>query len=139
MTLLPDSGEPRNLMAGTVLDTAAKPALLTDATWQHLNERYQLRGELGEGGQAVVLLVKERAAPQRRLAIKVYHENTEVARKLFDHECRVLASDHLPQDLVVGYVQCVSESIFAAVCGPRTHRRQADCRVRSSRPVDVRG
>ena len=109
MTLLPDSGEPRNLLAGTVLGTDTKPALLTDATWQHLSERYQLRGELGQGGQAVVFLVKERAAPHRRLAVKVYHENTDDARKLFDHECRVLASDHLPQDLIVGYVQCVSE------------------------------
>ena len=109
MTLIPDSGEPRNLLAGTVLGTDTKPALLTDATWQHLSERYQLRGELGQGGQAVVFLVKERAAPHRRLAVKVYHENTDDARKLFDHECRVLASDHLPQDLIVGYVQCVSE------------------------------
>ena len=35
MTLLPDSGEPRNLMAGTVLDSTTKPELLTQATWTY--------------------------------------------------------------------------------------------------------
>ena len=108
MTQPPDSGDPGNLHHGLGID-GTKPELLTEATWNHLHALYQLRGDLGKGSQAVVLLVKERAAPQRRLAIKVYHENTDAARKLFDHECRVLASEHLPQDLVVGYVQCVSE------------------------------
>ena len=108
MPLLPDSGDPDNMHDQLGLGNM-KPELLTDPTWQHICRAYQLRGDLGKGGQAVVLLVKERAAPHRRLAIKVYHENTETARKLFDHECRVLASDHLPQDLVVGYIQCVSD------------------------------
>jgi serine/threonine protein kinase len=105
---LPDSGDPGNEFEKLKL-AQHKPELLTEATWKHLNERYQLCGELGQGGQAVVFFVKERAEGHRKLAIKVYHENTDAARKLFDHECRVLASDHLPQDLIVGYVQCVSE------------------------------
>ena len=109
MKILPNSGEPRNLLAGTVLGTETRSELLTEPTWQHLHEKYQFQGELGQGGQAVVFLVKERAAPHRRLAVKVYHENSDAAKKLFLNECRVLASNHLPQDLIVGYFQCVDE------------------------------
>lgn len=108
MTLLPDSGDPGNEFDKLKLDQQ-KPELLTEPTWQHLNREYQLRGELGKGGQALVLQVKERKAPHGRRAIKVYHENTDAARRLFEHESRVIASDHLPQDLVVGYYASVNE------------------------------
>ncbi len=108
MTLLPDSGDPGNELGKLKLDQT-RPELLTEATWQHLAERYQLRAELGKGAQACVFQVKEREAPNRRLAVKVYHENTDNARRLFDHESRVLASDYLPQDLVVGHFASVSE------------------------------
>lgn len=108
MALLPDSGDPGDVHDQLGLGTQ-KPDLLTDATWADLSERFQLRGEKGRGGQAVVFEAKERNAPYRRVAIKVYHENTQAAQQAFDNECRFLASDRLPAE-VVGYYQCVAET-----------------------------
>lgn len=107
MSVLPDSGDPGNLLNDLHLD-AHRPALLTEVTWAHLRERFQLRGELGEGGQACVFEAKEKEAPHRRVALKVYHENMDAARRAFDNECRILASDRLPPE-VVGYYQCITE------------------------------
>ena len=45
--------------------------------------------------------MKQRAAPHRDVAIKVYHENTDKSVKAFDNECRWLASSNLPEDVVV--------------------------------------
>ncbi|MFM9966558.1 MAG: SUMF1/EgtB/PvdO family nonheme iron enzyme [Planctomycetaceae bacterium] len=108
MPLLPDSGDPGDMHEQLGIGKT-KPELLTEATWQHISQTYQLRGDLGQGGQAVVLFVKEKAEPHRKQALKVYHENTDSARRLFEQECRVLASAYLPADLVVGYFHCVAE------------------------------
>jgi len=107
MPLLPDSGEPGNMHEQLGIGDT-KPELLTDTTWRHICLTYQLRGEIGKGGQAVVFSVKEKASPHRKLVLKVYHENTDASRKSFENECRFLASDRLPTE-VVGYYQCVAE------------------------------
>lgn len=107
MAHIPDSGEPGNVFDELNLGPR-KPELLSEATWEHINKRFQLRGELGAGGQAVVFEAKERNAPHRRVAIKVYHESTDAARRAFQNEARILASDRLPPE-VVGYYECVTD------------------------------
>ena len=106
MALLPDSGDPGNIHEQIGLGEQ-KPDLLTDVTWAEINAEYQFRGEKGRGGQAVVFEAKERNSPHQRVAIKVYHENTDAARQQFENECRILASDRLPAE-VVGYHRCVA-------------------------------
>ncbi|MBM4076305.1 MAG: hypothetical protein FJ267_11780, partial [Planctomycetes bacterium] len=62
MSLLPDSADLDNIH-NTIGTSDPKPTLLTNDTWKHICERYQLRGDLGDGGQAVVLRVKEKVTP----------------------------------------------------------------------------
>lgn len=105
MPLLPDSGDPGDIHEQLGIGEQ-KPDLLTDATWAEINAKYQLRGEKGRGSQAVVFEAEERAAPHCRVALKVYHENTDTARQQFENECRILASKPLPPE-VVRYYGCV--------------------------------
>ncbi len=105
MPLLPDSGEPGDIHEQLGIGEQ-KPDLLTEATWAEINAEFQLHGSKGRGGQAVVFQAKERNSPHRGVALKVYHENTETARQQFENECRILASDRLPPE-VVGYYRCV--------------------------------
>lgn len=105
MPLLPDSGDLDDMhdQLGT---GEQKPGLLTDATWAEITSLFQLRGEKGRGGQAVVFEAKEKQHPHRRVAIKIYHDSSDASRKAFENECRVLASDRLPPE-VVSYFHCV--------------------------------
>ena len=107
MTGIPDSGDPGNVFDG--LGFEKHDDRITEATWQHLCQKYRISAKpLGRGGQAIVFAVEEIEAPHRRLAIKVYLENTDAARRAFDNEARVLSSDRLPPE-VVGFFQCVTE------------------------------
>ncbi|MCX7422586.1 MAG: hypothetical protein NT013_24005 [Planctomycetia bacterium] len=105
MPLLPDSGKLGDIHEQLGIGEQ-KPDLLTDATWAEINAEFQLHGNKGRGGQAVVFQAKERHPPHRGVALKVYHENTDTARQQFENECRILASDRLPPE-VVGYYRCV--------------------------------
>ena len=105
MPLLPDSGDPGDIHEQLGIGEQ-KPDLLTDATWKEINQEFQLYRAVGSGGQAVVFPAKERNAPHREVALKVYHENSDTARQQFENECRILASDRLPPE-VVGYYRCV--------------------------------
>ncbi len=112
----PPSGDPRNIHQDLGL-AHIKPAVIDDATWSHISERFAEVRELktdgehkAEGGQAVVLEAKEREKPRRRVAIKVYKTNSDADRKLFEREVAVVGSPHLPRDLVVQFFGCCRDS-----------------------------
>src|SRR5437867_539368 len=102
MSQIPDSGDPGDVYGALGLGTR-KPAVLTDATWRHITERFSELRELGEGGQSLVFEGKEKEKPHRPVAIKVYRASTDTDRRLFEREVANVGSPYLPRDLVVGF------------------------------------
>jgi len=101
MSQIPDSGDPGDVY-GSMGFGDRKPEVLTDATWQHMRERFAELRELSDGGQALVFEGKEKLKPHRWVAIKVYRGNSADERRLFEREVAMVGSPHLPRDLVVG-------------------------------------
>ena len=110
MNMLPDSGMPPNLFQATGFPT--KPAEVSQATWEHLCQRYHPRGLLGTGKQAVVYSFEDPRHPQRPIAIKIYRDRTDASMKLFRNEIRNLSS-HLPSSVVKYYDFNDDESLQA--------------------------
>ncbi|WP_241479663.1 protein kinase domain-containing protein [Nocardiopsis lucentensis] len=62
-----------------------------------LRRRYQIRGHLGSGGEAVVYLAEPTDEPGRELALKVYRPGHDINRELLDRlRARGTSSPHTP-------------------------------------------
>jgi len=98
---LPNSSVIPNVHEGTSLSMANDQSKLTAATRRAIDEAgYQLESLLGGGSYGGVFAAKEKANG-RRVAIKVvWDPGNENTLRAFQREVRLLASDHVPRDVM---------------------------------------
>jgi len=104
MTDIPDSSDLPNMHDPLGLNRSAQ-FLLTKATKEAIEQLgYHIHGEKGRGGFGATFEVRHRES-NAHFIIKVMLDPTnEQHLKAFRRECHILASEHVPTDVVPWYV-----------------------------------
>ncbi len=111
MTSLPDSGNPGNMFQDVQLNEHQPDAtvLLTDATKRAIaHTGYHLHGQIGEpGGYGAAFEVRHQGTRAKAVLKVMLLPGNADHHKAFQRECKFLAKDHVPSDLIPSFITSV--------------------------------
>lgn len=82
--------------------------LLTEATKRAIEHTgYQLHGELSSGGYGAAFEVRHQGTRAKAVIKVMLSPDNADHRKAFKRECKILAADHVPSDLIPGFITSV--------------------------------